>query len=77
MMTVDEWVSQLCEALGVEQPDVRAVLDLTGDVAHRVNRPAAPVTALIVGLAAASASDLPSVMEQVRKLLPAEDAAGR
>ena len=36
---------------------VTAVLDLTADVAHGVSRPAAPVTAFLVGLAAGGAAD--------------------
>jgi hypothetical protein len=67
-------VSTVCGALGIEQPDVRAVLDLTRDVAHRVNRPAAPVTALLAGLAATSPADLPPIMQRIRELLPPEPA---
>jgi hypothetical protein len=74
MVTIDEWVSTVCRALGIDQPDVRAVLDLTRDVAHRVSRPAAPVTALLVGLAAGSPAELPAVMQRVRELLPPEPA---
>ena len=46
--------------------DTRAVLDLAREVAHRVARPAAPVTCLLVGLAAASAADLDNVIDRVR-----------
>lgn len=53
---MDEWVSEVCRDLGLELADQRAtttqVLDLTADVAHGVARPAAPVTAFLVGLAA-------------------------
>jgi hypothetical protein len=47
------------------------VLDLARDVAHGVARPAAPLTCLLVGLAAASSEDLDDVIERVRRLLPA------
>jgi hypothetical protein len=70
MVTLDEWVSTVCQALGIDKPDIRAVLDLTRDVAHRVNRPAAPVTALLAGLAAGSAGELPAVMDKIRELMP-------
>jgi hypothetical protein len=56
--------------LRIEPVDTRAVLDLARDVAHRVARPAAPVTCLLVGLAAASTADLDTVIDRVRGLLP-------
>jgi hypothetical protein len=47
------WVTALCNALGVDpaEVDVTAVLDLARDAAHGVARPAAPVSAFVVGLA--------------------------
>ncbi|HEX2362335.1 MAG TPA: DUF6457 domain-containing protein [Jiangellaceae bacterium] len=52
---MDEWITQLCDALDVpiEDVDANAVLDLARDAAHNVDRPAAPVTTYIVGYAAA------------------------
>lgn len=51
---VDAYVERLCHLLGVERDrvDVQAVLDLARDAAHHVERPAAPVTTYIAGLAA-------------------------
>jgi Domain of unknown function (DUF6457) len=56
---LDAWVRQLCGALGVpvEAIDVDGVLDLAREAAHSVDRPAAPVTAYIVGYAAGQRSD--------------------
>ena len=61
---VREWVDavahrlELHDALGADRDDVIArILDLTADVAHGVSRPAAPVTAFLVGLAAGRAAD--------------------
>lgn len=60
---VREWVSAAARELGLDIAGadqdalVTAVLDLTADVAHGVNRPAAPVTAFLVGLAAGRAAD--------------------
>jgi hypothetical protein len=59
-MTLEEWVTAVCAELAVSEPDV----------AHAVGRPAAPLTSLIVGLAAHSAADLPEVIARVRGLLP-------
>ena len=58
-----EWVTAVRRELGLEGSfDVDAlvdkVLDLTSDVAHGVSRPAAPVTAFLVGLAAGRAADV-------------------
>jgi hypothetical protein len=73
-ITLEEWVGVACGELGLEPPDVREVLDFARDVAHRVDRPAAPLTCLLVGLAVSDAQELPVVIERLRALLPAEQA---
>lgn len=57
MNVLDEFVRTTCQALGVDASvvDQDLVLDLTKDVAHNVTRPAAPIAAFIVGLAAGRA----------------------
>jgi hypothetical protein len=67
---LDEWVTTVSGELGIGPIDTRAVLDLARDVAHGVARPAAPLTCLLVGLAATGAEDLPSVITTVRALIP-------
>jgi hypothetical protein len=61
MSTMSEWIEAVCTELGLELSDpdatTAAVLDLTADVAHGVARPAAPVTAYLVGLAAGRTAD--------------------
>ena len=54
---IDDWVNELCSALDVPAGtvDVSALLDLARDAAHHVERPAAPITTYIVGLAAGRA----------------------
>jgi hypothetical protein len=59
---MSEWITAVSRELGLEgqvdaQRSVDAVLDLTSDVAHGVSRPAAPVTAFLVGVAAGRAAD--------------------
>jgi molybdopterin-guanine dinucleotide biosynthesis protein A len=51
---LDGWVAEVCSALGLDAAalDVADLLDLTRDVAHGVARPAAPLTAFLVGLGA-------------------------
>jgi Domain of unknown function (DUF6457) len=55
------WVEAVARELGLDDVDpatyVDLVLDLTSDVSHGVSRPAAPVTAFLVGLAAGRAAD--------------------
>jgi Domain of unknown function (DUF6457) len=60
MSTLQNWIAAACAELGVEQSivDERAVLDLARDVAHRVDRPAAPVTAFLLGVAVGTGQDL-------------------
>jgi hypothetical protein len=54
---LDEFVRTTCRALGLDESavDRDLILDLTKDVAHGVTRPAAPVAAFLVGLAAGRA----------------------
>jgi hypothetical protein len=59
---MSEWVTAVTTELGLEgaadsDTVVDLVLDLTSDVAHGVSRPAAPVTAFLIGLAAGRADD--------------------
>lgn len=55
-MNVEEWIPRLAAELGVDaEIDVDAVLAIAGDVAHAVERKAAPVSAFVIGLAAGRA----------------------
>ena len=62
MSTLDQWTVAVCADLGLDPgaaADLRAVLDLTRDVAHGVARPAAPLTAYLVGVAVGRGLALP------------------
>ena len=67
-MTVEEWVPRLAAELGVEtEIDVDAILAIAGDVAHAVERKAAPVSAFVIGLAAGRAGGSPeAIAEAIR-----------
>ena len=58
-MTLDEWAVAACAELGLDEADAntRLVLDLARDVAHNVVRPAAPVSAYLLGLAVGRGAD--------------------
>jgi hypothetical protein len=52
-MMLEDWIDAVCSELGLDRDDVDRdlVLDLAKDVAHGVTRPAAPLTAYLLGLA--------------------------
>ena len=53
MSVLDDWIVMVCRELGMDRNDVdeRVVLDLAREVAHQVDRPAAPVTSFLLGVA--------------------------
>jgi hypothetical protein len=59
--TLEAWVTALAAelALDMEGLDIEAVLDVARDAAHSVTRPAAPLTTLLVGIAAGRAGASP------------------
>lgn len=71
MSSLDDWAQHVADALGVERPDTRAVLDLARDVAHGVERPAAPLTTWLAGMAVAGGADPAQVAETIRSLAAA------
>lgn len=73
MSTMDRWVMAVCTDLGLDpgSADTRAVLDVTRDVAHNVARPAAPVTAYLMGVAVGRGQAPGRVARQVRALAEA------
>lgn len=57
-MSLDRWVQELRAELGVDDDiDIDAILDLARIAAHGVQRPAAPLTAYMLGLAVARGAD--------------------
>ncbi len=66
MNTLDAWTEAVCAELGLDAGavDPKALLDVARDVAHAVARPAAPLTAYLLGLA-------------VGRGIPAAEAAAR
>ncbi|MBL7498188.1 molybdopterin-guanine dinucleotide biosynthesis protein MobA [Frankia sp. CNm7] len=81
MSALEEWVARAGAALGLDPAavDVAELLDLTRDVAHGVARPAAPLTAFLVGLAAGRAGGTPAAVADavgtVRALLADDGSA--
>lgn len=61
MNTLEEWLTRVAADLDLDREaiDRDRVLDVTRDVAHHVARPAAPLTAFLIGLAAGRAGGAP------------------
>jgi Domain of unknown function (DUF6457) len=66
----DEWIDRAAAALGIEDDvPIDAILDLARDVAHGVERKAAPVSTFLAGLAAGRAGgDAASVQHALETL---------
>ena len=67
--TLKEWVDLVCRELeitAVVSPEAMQsrVLDMSRDVAHQVARPAAPLTAYLLGLAAGRSGDPEATAEE-------------
>jgi hypothetical protein len=73
-MRLPEWTDHVRNDLGVTvEVDLKGLLDATRDIAHAVERPAAPVTAFLIGYAAAqrggSETDIAEVTARVLELV--------
>lgn len=75
MITLEEWAARLADELGQEgfTFDIDAVLDLAGEAARAVLRPAAPLTTFLVGYAAGRAVE----GGEARASAAIQDAVGR
>jgi len=67
---LDSWLEAAGRELGVSRADIptKAVLDVARDVAHGVMRPAAPVTAYLMGLAVGRGADPVDVADRLSEL---------
>lgn len=68
----EDWVTRACDAVGVDPRlvDIDEVHRLTKHVAHRFERPMAPVSSLILGLAIASGGDPLDLRRRIEATLP-------
>jgi hypothetical protein len=77
--TLDRWTQAVCAELGLTPADIpaRLVLDVARDVAHQVERPAAPLTAFMLGMAAGKGQPVDDAARRLQELAagwePAED----
>ena len=70
MSVLDDWINAVCTDLGIDRAEVdkRVILDLARDAAHNVDRPAAPVTAFLLGLAVGRGEPLAPTAEHLAGL---------
>ena len=73
MSTLEEWTAAVGVGLGLDPTPLstaqtRTVLDLARDVAHAVDRPAAPLTSYLLGLAVGRGLTLPDAADRIRAL---------
>ena len=55
-VNLHDWIDELCDALDLEvEVDEALILDVAREAAHRVERPAAPVSTFLLGYASALA----------------------
>jgi hypothetical protein len=68
--TLDRWTAAACAELGIEPPGdfAKTVLNLARVAAHRVDRPAAPLTAFLLGIAVGQGRPLPESARQLQEL---------
>jgi broad specificity phosphatase PhoE len=78
MSTLERWIDAACAELGVDRAtvDERIILDLARDSAHQVDRPAAPVTAFLAGIAVGSGESLADVANRLTALIRSWQDAG-
>ena len=63
-VNLHDWIDELCDALDIEvEIDEGLILDVAREAAHRVKRPAAPISTFLLGYAAALAGGKPEETE--------------
>lgn len=66
---MDEWIVAVARELGLEgEIDVDGLLQLAGLAAHTVERPAAPLTTYLVGVAVGGGADFTDVTRRIGTL---------
>lgn len=69
-MDTAPWLLEVSEALAVPAPeDQVALLDLTREIAHAVERPAGPLTLFMLGCAVGAGGDAADLIARVRATL--------
>lgn len=71
-VTLQDWVDILSEKVGaeytVDEESMHIILDLARDAAHEIERPAAPLTTFLVGVAVGRGESLGAVAARATEL---------
>jgi hypothetical protein len=63
------WIDAVCAELGITADvDADAILAVARDAAHNVERPAAPISTYLLGIAAAAGVDVNEAAERIGQL---------
>lgn len=66
---MESWIEAVCAELGIDaEVQVAAILEVAKDAAHNVERPAAPVSTYLMGIAVASGMDAGDVASRIGTL---------
>ena len=78
MNTLEEWAGAVCGELDLDPAslDVQVILDMARDVAHGVARPAAPLTAYLLGVAVGRGRPLAGSAARISQLAAQWGPAG-
>jgi len=70
MSTLDDWTDALCAELGLDPKEVnqKTVLNLARVAAHTVDRPAAPLSTYILGVAVGRGTPLEETAAKIQQL---------
>ena len=70
MTVLTDWIAAVCAEIGIDPSvvDERVILDLARDAAHQVDRPAAPVTTFLLGIAVGGGQSLTSTADRLSAL---------
>ena len=64
-----EWIEAVKKELAIEvEVDIDTLLLLARDAAHNVERPAAPITTYLIGIAVANGADLEKISKTISDL---------
>jgi hypothetical protein len=76
MNVLDDWTYAVRQALDLHEFDMSPVLPLARDVAHGVLRPAAPLTAYLLGIAVGRGADPVAAAATIAELVRRWPAPG-
>jgi len=66
---MDDWIAAACLDLGISPPlSIPEILDLARDAAHKVERPAAPITTFLLGYAVGQGADITVAAARLSRL---------